>query len=219
MLLSFLLALATFFANHPRPSSPRYEEAQIRSQVDPAPASARACSPDAYPQTGWTRLSAGVEGISYAIPPGFPRPAPYRGGSTVLGFVARQSSHFGVHWAKTPEWGSSGYRVELNATKHDYSWCRESLAGREMVVVAYKVTTGDTLTGENDRTYVVRAIWGLRPGVWLSFNGYVPSLELQTELLAVIRTFRVDSNAPSRKVQIPTGYWYWAALQAVDSGR
>lgn len=215
-----LFALAVMSADSLEPGRARYEEPQLRAEVDSAPASARACSRARYPQTGWTRRSAGIEGISYATPPGFPRSGPYLWGSIFLGFGTGRYNHFHVHWAKRPEFGSNGHPVEERATKHDYSWCREAVDDREMLIVAYKVTWTDRHDHRKHRVYVARASWPVRPGVWLSFNGYVSSPAAQRELLAVFRTFRVDPWAPSGHVEFRFGSWVWHAanaLRGVDS--
>src|SRR5687767_642475 len=123
---SLLLAFGVLAGDTLEPRPIRWESPQIRAEVDSGSPCGPACARGVYPETGWTRRSAGVEGISYATPVGYPRAGPYGGATPVLSFYAGPNHGLGVSWAKRPELGSSGYWVDWHATKHDYSWCRES---------------------------------------------------------------------------------------------
>lgn len=174
----------------------RYEEPQIRAEVDSAEPSAPACSRDRFPLTNWRRGAAALEGISYATPPGFPRVStgpsqvPYAHGSIVLEFRRQRGTNLGLHLVNVPRLQSLGFTVDKRPTRHDYTWCREQVGGREMLITAYKLTALDF-----PRTYLVAALWPVRQGVWLSISGEAATPALQRELLAILRTFRME--APS----------------------
>jgi hypothetical protein len=212
-LLPTILALAAMSADSLELKKIRYEEPQLRAEVDSGPPAVQACPREQYPLTGWTRRSAGIEGISYATPPGYPRPGPYGGATTVLSFYSGRNNGLGVSWSKRPELGSSGYWVDWHATKHDYSWCRERVDGRAMLIVTYKVTTRGMNTAGIERSYFVNAVWPLRPGVWLVFFGQAPSPTLQREQLAVIRSFRVEPYAASQQLTFSSDDWMWHGIR------
>ena len=177
----------------------RYEEPQLRAEVDSAPPSVAACPRDRFPLINWRRAAAALEGISYATPPGFPRVSmgpsqvPYTHGSIILEVRAQRGTNLALHLINDPTLQTMGFPVEDRPTRHDYTWCREQVGGREMLLTAYKLTAVDY-----PRTYFIAAIWPVRKGVWLSLSGIAASPALQRELLAIIRTVRVEAPAPDR---------------------
>lgn len=192
-----LLALAVIFADTvPRI---RYEEPQLRAEVDSAPRSVAACPKNPFLRVNWQRAAAALEGISYATPPGFPRVSagpsqvPYTHGSIVLEFRRQRGTSLALHLVNEPSLQTMGFMADRKPTRHDYTWCRERVGGREMLITAYKLTAVDY-----PRTYVIAAIWPVRKGVWLSLSGEAASPALQRELLAIIRTVRVQTPAPDR---------------------
>lgn len=211
--LPALLAIAVISGDSLELRKVKWEEPQLRAEVDSAVPSVPACPQDRYQNAGWTRRSVGIEGISYATPPGFPKAGPYLGRTMVLGFATGTSSRLTVSWSREPELPSAGYWVGWHATKHDYSWCRERVDGREMLIVTQKVTTRGMGGPGSERSYIVWAVWPVREGIWLAFQGEATTPAAQREILAVIRTFRVDPNAPSRQLRFRAGSWFWYATQ------
>lgn len=193
-IISLMLALAV--ASGDTLPAIRYEEPQLRADVDSAPPAVAACPRDRFPRVDWRRAAAALEGISYATPPGFPRVSkgpsqvPYTHGNIILELRGQRGSSLALHLISAPGLQSYGFTIDKRPTRHEYTWCRETIGGREMLITAYKLTAVDF-----PRTYVVAALWPVRKGVWLSLSGEAASPALQRELLAILRTVRVESPA------------------------
>lgn len=114
-----------------------------------------------------------------------PSQVPYTHGSIILEFRAQRGINLALHLINEPTLQTMGFPVDNRPTRHDYTWCREKVGGREMLITAYKLTAADF-----PRTYVVAALWPVRQGVWLSISGEAATPALQRELLAILRTFR-----------------------------
>lgn len=200
--LSIMLPLIAALGDslpHPRI---RYEEAQLRAEVDSAPPSIHACPRGVFPRRGWRELAPGAEGIRYWLPAVVKPPAPYAGKSYVLGATAPRGWRFAAFRSNTWKPDGGGFPVEWHPTRHDYSWCREVVGRRPMLITAYKLTW--LRNGRQPvRSYVVYATWELRPGWWLAISGEAPTPALQRELLAIIRTFRVDLTAAAYEPRFP----------------
>lgn len=120
-----------------------------------------------------------------------PSQVPYTHGNILLELRRQRGTHLGLHLVNAPGLQSYGFTVDRRPTRHDYTWCREEVGGREMLITAYKLTAVDF-----PRTYVVAALWPVRTGVWLSLSGEAATPALQRELLAIIRTFRIEASPP-----------------------
>lgn len=202
-----VLAVAIVLATMSADTLPRiaYEVARLTAEVDSAPPAAPACSRDRYTMTGWREVSPGIEGIRYSLPAGVPSPDPYDGSSIVAHLLLSRSWRFVVlREYKKPEFGAHFFPTGWRGRTHDYSWCRELVGRRWMVVTAYKLTWLDQgAPGQVRRSYVVHASWELGPAWWLTLGGDAQTAPLQRELLAIIRTFRIDLAAAAREPRLP----------------
>ena len=164
----------------------------------PAPvAAAPACPAPVFATGGWTPVTDSM-GISYRLPPGFvPRPNPelphdrwsYDDGTS--GYVWIGMNRSPEHWITLRRVPSPGM--------YEMSECIDSLAGREILVQAWRMRGGISNGRRRPDRYDVFALLPIEPGrtVWVTSGG--SDRRFQEMALAIVRTVRIPlDSAPYR---------------------
>jgi len=155
-------------------------------------ASAPACPPPPLTVADWPVIMDSAD-VSYRLPDGFverrPRDLPGRhwtyrrdgsSGTVTVGFI-----HSREHWTTLRRVPSPGM--------HEMSVCIDSLAGREILVQAWRMANGIFRNRRRFDRYDVFALLPITPGHTVYVTGGGSDRRFQEIVLAIVRTVRLPS--------------------------
>lgn len=181
----------------PRPRIVDLLRRLLRAPEVPKHVRSAAATPEPSLDTSaWQEVETRIGGVRLRMPPGLdadpfelPSLENLAAGEILVGLWRAEGRSLAI-WARgQPEFPVGAYSVRQRPTMEERTEARESIAGRDVAIAAFRVS----LRGQAPK-YEVVAYWPFGRGIWMRAAAHADRRGGQEEFLCALRTLRIEED-------------------------